>query len=680
MLGYLRNQRLVESIDDIESITVDWDVQAAAVKTRAGIERFDEKTAKRVVTTGCGQGTVFGDLMTDLDSLALPSASEPTARISQATLYGLLDAIRRQESTYKSAGSVHGCALFRQAELLTFVEDVGRHNAIDTIAGWMWLNDVEGRDKTFYTTGRLTSEMVIKSAQMGVPIVVSRSGVTQMGHEVASRLGLALFGRATNRHFLCYCGSDRFDAQPEPARQVVAASAREADFGERVATRHGPAHVGRGTGPRAARPETAQAIFARSRRTVGPTRRSISSSSGRFQPSANIASATMNIGPTSRPTRSSTNAGFLPSYQCPTNWMIQPTTKKPTPQAIHEVSILCANSIRRPTTTVTASAEEDAAAREVPRRRQREDNPGRRDQEAGQRHRRTRQQHADREHDHRHADQVADDVAAIAVVGGVLAQQIGGGAHGGSCISSAQILGDLDRIEQRPSAGSGRIGRSAVQEQALAPRARPRWSRERPSLQSNRVARTGMSIKSDKWIRRMARETGMIEPFEPGQVRAGGRRAPNRQLRDLELRLRHPLRAGIQGLHEHLQHRRRSEELRREELRRHRGRRLRDPAEQLRLARTVEYFRIPRNVLTICLGKSTYARCGIIVNVTPFEPEWEGYVTLEFSNTTPLPAKIYAGEGCAQVLFFESDEVCETSYKDRGGKYQGQQGVTLPKT
>ena len=104
------------------------------------------------------------------------------------------------------------------------------------------------------------------------------------------------------------------------------------------------------------------------------------------------------------------------------------------------------------------------------------------------------------------------------------------------------------------------------------------------------------------------------------------------------------------------------------------------PPNSFALARTVEYFRIPRNVLTICLGKSTYARCGIIVNVTPFEPEWEGYVTLEFSNTTPLPAKIYANEGVAQVLFFESDEVCEVSYKDRGGKYQGQVGVTLPKT
>ena len=162
--------------------------------------------------------------MSDLDSLALPPTNEPTARISQATLYGLVDAIRRQESTYKSAGSVHGCALFRQDELLTFVEDVGRHNAIDTIAGWMWLHDVEGRDKAFYTTGRLTSEMVIKSAQMGVPIVVSRSGVTQMGHEVASRLGLALFGRATNRHFLCYCGFDRFDARPEPLREAAASA------------------------------------------------------------------------------------------------------------------------------------------------------------------------------------------------------------------------------------------------------------------------------------------------------------------------------------------------------------------------------------------------------------------------------------------------------------------------
>ena len=224
VLGYLRNQRLVEQLTDIDSITVDWDVQAAAVKTRAGIEHFDQKTAKRIVTTGCGQGTMFGDLMEDLESICLPGVNEPTARISQSALYGLLNAMRLQESTYKSAGSVHGCALFRQDELLTFVEDVGRHNAIDTIAGWMWLHGVGGGDKIFYTTGRLTSEMVIKSAQMGVPIIVSRSGITQMGHELAVQLKLALFGRATNRHFICYSGFERFDSQPEPARDTPGAA------------------------------------------------------------------------------------------------------------------------------------------------------------------------------------------------------------------------------------------------------------------------------------------------------------------------------------------------------------------------------------------------------------------------------------------------------------------------
>jgi len=218
VLGYLRNQRLVDAVNDIDSITVDWDVQAAAVKTRAGIEQFDQKTAKRVVTTRCGQGRMLGDQTREHESIRLPAVDEPSARISQRTLYGLLNAMRVQESTYKSAGSVHGCALFRQDELLTFVEDVGRHNAIDTIAGWMWLNGVSGEDKIFYTTGRLTSEMVIKSAQMGVPIIVSRSGITQMGHQLAQQLGLALFGRATNRHFICYSGFDRFDSQPEPPR------------------------------------------------------------------------------------------------------------------------------------------------------------------------------------------------------------------------------------------------------------------------------------------------------------------------------------------------------------------------------------------------------------------------------------------------------------------------------
>ena len=218
VLGYLLNQRLVDGARDVESITVDWEVGAAAVRTREGISDFESRTAQRVVTTGCGQGTVFGGLMDSLDSVVLPPPSE--GRISQQALYALLEAVRRQETTYKSAGSVHGCALFcvsgDDARLALFVEDVGRHNAIDTLAGWMAMHPEQGCDsgRVFYTTGRLTSEMVIKSAQMGVPIVVSRSGITQMGHAIASRLGLTLFGRASNRRFLCYCGLDRFDGDP----------------------------------------------------------------------------------------------------------------------------------------------------------------------------------------------------------------------------------------------------------------------------------------------------------------------------------------------------------------------------------------------------------------------------------------------------------------------------------
>lgn len=226
VLGYLRNQRLVDSVEEIESITVDWeagdadmgDAGAAAVYTRSGIDRIEERTARKVVTTGCGQGSVFGGLMADIDNIRLPEAS-----ITQAQLYGITNAIRLQQSIYKTAGSVHGCALFEGERLLTFVEDVGRHNALDTIAGWMWMQPQQGSqgltgaDKVFYTTGRLTSEMVIKAAQMGVPIVVSRSGITQMGLEVAQRLGLCAIGRATNRRFLCFSGAHRLVLQPELA-------------------------------------------------------------------------------------------------------------------------------------------------------------------------------------------------------------------------------------------------------------------------------------------------------------------------------------------------------------------------------------------------------------------------------------------------------------------------------
>ena len=188
-----------------------------------------------------------------------------------------------------------------------------------------------------------------------------------------------------------------------------------------------------------------------------------------------------------------------------------------------------------------------------------------------------------------------------------------------------------------------------------------------------------MTIKSDKWIRRKAEQDGLIEPFEPGQVKENGgdrivsygtssygydvRCAPEfKVFTNINSAVVDPKNFdsnSFVSVNEDV---------------------CIIPPNSFALARTVEYFRIPRNVLTICLGKSTYARCGIIVNVTPLEPEWEGHVTLEFSNTTTLPAKIYANEGVAQMLFFESDEVCETSYKDRGGKYQGQTGVTLPKT
>ena len=215
VLGYLRNQRLLAGPAELASITVDWDAGAAAVRTRHGIADLEMRTRRRTVTSGCGQGSVFGDLMADLEALDLGAG-----RLALDDLYGLLNAIRLQESTYKSAGSVHGCALFEGQRMLLFVEDVGRHNAIDTIAGWMWLQGggggLRGDDKVFYTTGRLTSEMVIKAAQMGVPIVVSRSGITQMGLQLARRLGLCAVGRALNRRCRCYSAPERLGLPVPP--------------------------------------------------------------------------------------------------------------------------------------------------------------------------------------------------------------------------------------------------------------------------------------------------------------------------------------------------------------------------------------------------------------------------------------------------------------------------------
>src|SRR5690606_31761197 len=198
----------------------------------------------------------------------------------------------------------------------------------------------------------------------------------------------------------------------------------------------------------------------------------------------------------------------------------------------------------------------------------------------------------------------------------------------------------------------------------------PGPARRNDKIADNQPGHPTMSIKSDRWIRRAA-EAGMIEPYEPGQVRtANGDRIVSYGTSSYGYDVRCADEFKIfTNINSTIVDPKQFDEKSFVDFK---GDVCIIPPNSFALARTVEYFRIPRSVLTICLGKSTYARCGILVNVTPLEPEWEGHVTLEFSNTTPLPAKIYAGEGCAQMLFLESDEVCETSYRDRGGKYQGQ--------
>lgn len=206
VIGYLRNQRLVRSLADICSVQVDWETDACAVTTFEGVADLEARLAKRTVTTGCGQGTVFGNLMAEIDAVDLPT----DRTLSEATYYRLMDNVRRFDSVYKTAGAVHGCALAHEDRILSFVEDVGRHNAVDTIAGQMWLEGIGGADKIFYTTGRLTSEMVIKCVQMEIPFLVSRSGLTQMGYEIARRAGVTMIGRATGRHYLLFTGEHRF--------------------------------------------------------------------------------------------------------------------------------------------------------------------------------------------------------------------------------------------------------------------------------------------------------------------------------------------------------------------------------------------------------------------------------------------------------------------------------------
>lgn len=216
-LGYLRNQGLVADLREIRSVQVDWEVNAVAITTFAGRDDWKERLGPRIVTTGCGQGTVFGNIMDNLQQVRITPIP-----LRQSGLYALLRNLAAHNEVYRHAGAVHGCALCAGEEVLLFIEDVGRHNAVDAIAGQMWLDDTAGADKIFYTTGRLTSEMVIKVAQMGIPVLMSRSGITQMGLKIARDLGVTLLSRVQGRHYLAYTGAEHIvrDVDLPPKAEV----------------------------------------------------------------------------------------------------------------------------------------------------------------------------------------------------------------------------------------------------------------------------------------------------------------------------------------------------------------------------------------------------------------------------------------------------------------------------
>lgn len=204
VLGYLRNQGLITNIERVEAVQVDWTVNAAVVVCTELPENIDAILSQHTVTTGCGQGTMFGRI---IDRIKQVQLAETT--LNQRVLYRLLKHLADNNEIYRSAGAVHGCALCRQDQLISFVEDVGRHNAVDTLAGRQWLEGISPADTVFYTTGRITSEMVIKVAQMGISILLSRSGITQMGYELGLQLGITLIGRAKGRHFLIFTHPER---------------------------------------------------------------------------------------------------------------------------------------------------------------------------------------------------------------------------------------------------------------------------------------------------------------------------------------------------------------------------------------------------------------------------------------------------------------------------------------
>ncbi len=210
VLGYLRNQGFLSNIEEVKSVQVDWETESAAIVTHSTHD-WDDKLSQRTVTSGCGQGTVFGNMMEQLDNISIKSFNT-----NQSTIYALLNNISKENEVYKRAGGVHGCALCKDDQQLIFVEDVGRHNAVDTISGLMWLNNISGEDKTFYTTGRLTSEMVIKVAQMDIPVLLSRSGITQMGLSIAQQLDITLIARAKGKHFLIFNGAENITLDSQP--------------------------------------------------------------------------------------------------------------------------------------------------------------------------------------------------------------------------------------------------------------------------------------------------------------------------------------------------------------------------------------------------------------------------------------------------------------------------------
>ncbi len=220
-LGYLKNQGLIQDINEITSIQVDWEVNASVVTTQAEDNSWKDKLGSRTVTTGCGQGTIFGDIMEQLEEVKL----EPL-HLKQSEIYALLKNLNAYNDVYKTAGAVHGCALCKDTEILTFKEDVGRHNAVDAIAGLMWLENISGSDKLFYTTGRLTSEMVIKVAQMEIPALLSRSGITQMGLKIAQDVGVTMFSRAKGKHFLIYNGAEHIEFDTELPQKLSVANVK----------------------------------------------------------------------------------------------------------------------------------------------------------------------------------------------------------------------------------------------------------------------------------------------------------------------------------------------------------------------------------------------------------------------------------------------------------------------